>query len=352
MDTRENVDVELIMNRAAQAAAVFSQLDQKQTDRIVRAVYEAGFNNRVKLARMAYEETGLGVVEDKVMKNVVATQIVYEGIRDMKTVGIISDDKQSGIVEIAQPLGPIFAVIPMTNPTSTVLFKILIAMKTRNPIIIRPHHRAARSSIEAARICYEAALKEDAPEHCIQWVGRTTREQTHALMAHRKTALVLATGCPGLVKAAYSSGTPAIGVGAGNVPVFIESSADVEFAVEQIVASKTFDNGTVCASEQAVVAEKPVVDEVIEQFKQHGAYFLSEEEIGKVEPVLFDSERGTMKAEIVGRSARTIAERAGISVPEDTRRRMNERFMNFDASKYMDESIDARKIERMYNRNF
>ena len=307
-----------IIQKAKQAAGVFSQFDQERVDRIVKAVYEVGFNNRIKLAKLAYEETGLGKWEDKVIKNVAATQFIYEDIKDLKTVGIISEDRRSGITEIAQPLGPILAVIPMTNPTSTTMFKILISLKTRNPLIISPHFRAMKSCGEAARICYEAALEAGAPEECVQWFREFAVEDTQALMSHPDLALILATGGPGLVKAAYSSGNPAIGVGAGNVPVYIEQSADIPFAVEQICISKTFDNGTICASEQAIVVEKEISEDVIDQFKKHGGYFLSPEETSSINTIAIDPKRGVMNAEIVGQSAKTIAEKAGINVPDDT----------------------------------
>ncbi|MFH1593886.1 MAG: aldehyde dehydrogenase family protein [Candidatus Omnitrophota bacterium] len=311
--------ISTIMEKATCAAGVFTQFDQEHTDRIVRAVYEAGFNNRVRLAKLANEETGLGNWKDKVIKNVAATQFVYEDIKDLKTVGIISDDKKSGIVEIAQPLGPIFALIPVTNPTSTVMFKILIALKTRNPIIIGPHPKAKRCSIEAARICYEAAMKEDAPEDCVQWLASSTMEETQALMRHKRLALVLATGGAGLVCAAYSSGTPAIGVGPGNVPVFIEQSADIPFAVDQILTSKTFDNGTICASEQALVVERSISEKVISELKKQKAHILSDKEIAKLETIAYDRERGLMSPSVVGKSATVIAGRAGIKVPTGTR---------------------------------
>ena len=312
-------DVNKIMEKAKSAAAIFSQLTQEHTDRIVRAVYEAAFNNRVNLAKLAHEETGKGKWEDKVIKNVVASQFVYNDIKDLKTVGVISDDKDKGIVEIAQPIGPIFALIPVTNPTSTVMFKILIALKTRNPIIIGPHPSALKCSTETARICYEAALKEDAPEDCVQWFSEVSLDATHELMIHPDLSLVLATGGAGLVHAAYSSGTPAIGVGPGNVPVFIEKSANPKFAVEQIMISKTFDNGTVCASEQAIVVERSIVDEVVEQFKEQKAYILSKEEISKLEKTAYDSKRHLMNAAIVGKDAAFIAGMAGLDVPEDVK---------------------------------
>ena len=318
MAETNTIDVEAIMDKAVCAAAVFSEFNQAQTDRIVRAVFEAGFNHRVRLAKMAAEETGIGCWEHKVLKNVVATHLVYENIKNQKTVGIISEDEEQGIVEIAQPLGPIFAVIPVTNPTSTVLFKILIAMKTRNPIIIRPHSSAVKCCDETARICYEAALKADAPEDCIQWVSNTSREQTHALMQHKKMALILATGGGSLVSAAYSSGTPALGVGAGNVPVFIEQSADLEFAVDQILRSKTFDNGTICASEQALVVEQCVADRVLDVLKQRRAYLLSPDEVRQLEKVAYDAPKGVMSTAVIGRTAEAVARMAGIEVPRDT----------------------------------
>jgi acetaldehyde dehydrogenase/alcohol dehydrogenase len=319
MGTTTAVNVGTIMEKAKCAAGIFGQLDQEHTDRIVRAVYEAAFKDRVRLAKLAYEETGKGKWEDKVIKNVVATQLVYNSIKPLKTVGIISEDEERGIVEIAQPIGPIFALIPVTNPTSTIMFKILIAMKTRNPIIIGPHPKAQKCSNETARVCYEAALKAGAPDDCVQWLTDATLDQTHELMAHKDLSLVLATGGAGLVHAAYSSGTPAIGVGPGNVPVFIEKSADPRFAVENILLSKTFDNGTICASEQAIVVERQILDAVVDQFKKQKAYFLSREEVKKLELAAYDPARGLMRADIVGKSAPVIAKMAGIDVPDDVR---------------------------------
>jgi len=307
------------MNRATMAGAVFAQFDQAQTDGIVRAVYEAGFNNRVKLAKMAVEETGLGIWEHKVQKNVLATQFVYEDIRDLKTCGIISEDHESGIMEIAQPMGPILAIIPVTNPTSTVLFKILTCLKTRNPVIICPSKKAVDCCSETARICYEAALKADAPEDCIQWLTEVSRDQTHALMQHLELSLILATGGSSLVHDAYSSGTPALGVGAGNVPVFIEKTADVPFAVEQILLSKTFDNGTICASEQALVVEESIAGAVEANLVKNHAVLLNPEQREKLEAIAWNPEKKLMNANVVGKPATWIAEQAGIDVPEDTR---------------------------------
>lgn len=319
MDEQQKNNIDEILERATYAAAIFNQYDQTQTDRIVKAVYKAGLNNRIKLAKMAAEETQLGRWEDKVKKNAIATQYVYENLKNKKTVGIISEDERSGIIEIAQPIGPILAVTPVTNPTSTTLFKSLIALKTRNPIIISPHRRAAKCSIEAARICYEAALGEEAPEDCIQWTTHTTREETQYLMQHPKLALILATGGTGLVHEAYSSGTPALGVGAGNVPVYMEKTADVPFAVDQVMRSKTFDYGTICASEQALVVEKEIAGKVKEELVRQGAYFLNPEEIKAVEKVAWFSGTKSMSPEIVGQSVEKIAVMTGITIPEGTR---------------------------------
>lgn len=312
------LDIEAVMDKAAGAAEAFRRYTQEQTDRIVEAVYKAGFNNRVRLAKLAQEETKLGKWQDKVIKNVIATKFVYEDIKSQKTVGVIAEDKEHGVVEVAEPVGPIFAITPITNPTSTVLFKILISMKSRNPIIIRPHGAARRCSVEAARICYEAALGAGAPEDCVQWIKFSTKEEVLALMSHRKTAMILATGSVDLVRAAYRSGNPAIGIGPGNVPVYIGKTADVPFAVEQIFLSKTFDNGTVCASEQAIVANRHNAEEVIREFKKRKAYFLSEEEVKKLEPVAFDREQKVMRVEVIGQPAPVIAEMAGIKVPPET----------------------------------
>ncbi len=308
-----------ILDKAQLAAAEFHQFDQEQTDRIVEAVFKAGFNNRVKLAKMAQEETGMGVWEHKVIKNVLGTQLVYESIRNEKTVGVISYDARTGITEIAQPLGPILAVIPVTNPTSTAMFKILICLKSRNPIIISSHRGAAKSCTEAVRICYEAALSAGAPEDCIQMISSGSRDFTQMIMAHPKIALILATGGTGLVKAAYSSGNPAIGVGPGNVPVFIDESADIPFAVSNIISSKTFDNGTICASEQAIVVVDSIEQQVKAEFERQNCYFLSSEEILQVEKVAIVAETGSMSPFIVGQPVSVIAQKAGITVPEGTK---------------------------------
>ncbi len=312
------LDIDGVMAQASRAAEAFRRLTQADTDRIVAAVYRAGFNNRIRLAKHAREETQLGRWEDKVIKNVIATRYVYRDIKDLRTVGVVAEDREQDVVEVAEPLGPIFAITPITNPTSTVLFKILIAMKSRNPIIIRPHGAAVDCSVEAARVCAEAAARAGAPEHSIQWVKRSSREEALAFMAHKRTAMILATGSVELVRAAARTGNPSIGIGPGNVPVYIGKSADVPFAVEQIVLSKVFDYGTVCASEQAVVANRVNADEILREFKKRKAYVLSREEIRRLEPVAFNRDQKVMRVEVIGQPAAKIARMAGFGVPDDT----------------------------------
>ncbi len=312
------LDIENIVQNSRKAAKAFCQYNQQETDRITRAVYKAGFNNRIHLAKLTEKETKLGKWEDKVIKNAIATYYVYQDIKDAKTVGVIAEDEKRSIVEHARPVGPIFAVTPITNPTSTVLFKILISMKSRNPIIIRPHSSAKNCSVEAARIAYEAALGAGAPENCVQWIRTSTRDEVLTLMSHPKICLVLATGSVSLVEAARRSANPAIGIGPGNVPVYIGKTADVPFAVEQIIISKTFDYGTICSSEQAIVVSKYNSEEVIAEFKKQKAYFLSRKEVKRLEQVAFNTSEKVMRVEVIGKSALAIAEMAGITVPPDT----------------------------------
>lgn len=311
--------VEGTIHKALTAGHAFSRLDQEQTDRITRAVYEAGFNNRWRLAEMAHKETGIGIVHDKMVKNIIATRFVYKDIIGQKTVGIIREDEENMITEIAKPMGPVFAVTPITNPTSTALFKILIAMKTRNPVIIYPHGAARKCTVETAKICSEAAIGAGAPADCIQWIPRASRDQVLAFMSHRRTSLVLATGSVSLVRAAYSSGNPAIGVGPGNVPVYIGKTADVGFAVDQILLSKLFDNGTICASEQSVVVSDRNASEVRQEFVRRKGYFLSPKEMEKVGNIAINRSQRSMSAEVIGQSPEVIARLAGIDIPEGTR---------------------------------
>jgi acetaldehyde dehydrogenase/alcohol dehydrogenase len=312
-------EVNELLGRASEAAAIFSQLSQKQTDSIVKAVCDAAFAARVRLAKMAVEETGIGRWEDKVIKNVVATQFVYEDMKNLKTAGVIAEDFQTGITEIAHPIGPVLGVIPTTNPTSTTIFKILICLKTRNPIILSFHPRAVKCCTEAARICYDAAVRADAPEFCVQWMKSVSLETTNAIMRDKRLSLILATGGESLVHAAYSSGTPALGVGPGNVPVLIDKSADIPFAAEQILISKLFDNGTICASEQAVIVEKVIEDKMIEEFTKRGAYFAAEDELKALEDACYNREKGLMSADIVGKPASFIAKKAGLKAPADVK---------------------------------
>jgi len=310
--------VDDIIRRAKRAAGEFRKFNQQQVDTIVRAVYLAAMDNRVRLAKMAADETNLGVWQHKVMKNVIASQLVYDHIKNQKTVGVISEDAVSGIIELAQQLGPILALVPVTNPTSTTIFKILITMKTRNPVIISGNPMAKNSVAETARVCYEAALKAGAPEDCVQWLAKPNIMKTKEIMGHRGLALILATGTGELVKASYSSGTPTIGIGSGNVPVYIGASADIPFAVQSILLSKTFDNGSICASEQAVVVKRAMANKIIDEFKRQKAYFMTPEEIEKIGRVAYDAERGVMTAAIVGQPVERIAEKAGFTVPDGT----------------------------------
>ncbi|MBI5867389.1 MAG: aldehyde dehydrogenase family protein [candidate division Zixibacteria bacterium] len=305
-----------IIQRATTAAAEFRKLDQKQTDAIVRAAYLAALNHRVDLAQMACEETGLGVWKDKVVKNVIATQLVYEDIKDQRTVGVISVDPKNGMEEVAQSIGPILGFTPVTNPTSTTIFKALIALKTRNPLIISPAMAARKCTAAALDICYQAARGAGAPEHCLQCMDRASEDTITEMMSDHHLSLILATGTNSTVRKAYRSGKPTIGVGPGNVPVYIGRTADIAFAVENVVRSKTFDNGTVCASEQAIVVKQDTAAAVIAEFKKHGAHFMNPEEIAKVGAVAYDLERRTMKAGVVGQPVSEIARSAGITVPE------------------------------------
>lgn len=307
------------LERALAAAAAFRRLGQAETDRVVHAAYRAALDRRVELARIAHEETGIGVLQHKAVKNAMAAMLVYDDIRDLKTVGVIAEDRRTGVTEIAQSLGPVLGLIPVTNPTATAIFKVLIALKTRNPLILCPHNAARRSVAAAAETCYQAALAAGAPEHCVQWVGRATPELPRALMRHRRLALILATATGTLVREAQASGTPVFGVGPGNVPVYVGASADIPFAVTSIFESKTFDNGTVCASEQAIVTKRDVADQLAAELERQGGHFLSPDEVDRVGTIAFDRQRGTMTATVVGQPVERIAASAGISVPAGTR---------------------------------
>lgn len=307
-----------VVKKAKESQRQYEEFSQEAVDRIVQAVAQAAFAQKESLARMAVDETGMGVAEHKVIKNEVASTGVYESIRDLKTVGVVRENKKDKIVEVASPFGVIAGIVPTTNPTSSAIFKSLIALKTRNAIVFSPHPSAKKCTVEAARICLEAAVKAGAPEGIIGWITNPTMDATQALMKHKDVNLILATGGGALVRAAYSSGKPAYGVGPGNVPCYIEKTADIQKAVKRIVDSKTFDNGTICATEQALVVDRNVSEVVIREFKNHGAYFLNDEEKQKLEKVISPSP-GKLNPKIVGRHATVIALMAGIDVPAETR---------------------------------
>ena len=306
------------VKKAKEAQRQYEEFSQEAVNRIVEAAAKAAFARKDDLAKMAVEETGMGVAEHKAIKNEVASMGVYESIRETKTVGVIRENKKDKVVEIASPFGVIAGIVPTTNPTSSAIFKSLIALKTRNAIVFSPHPSAKGCTVEAARICLEAAVKAGAPEGIIGWISKPTMDATQGLMKHRDVNLILATGGGALVKAAYSSGKPAYGVGPGNVPCYIEKTADFQKAVKRIVDSKTFDNGTICATEQALVVDRYIREVVIREFKNLGAYFLNEEEKKKLEKVISPLP-GKLNPKIVGRHASVIANMAGIEVPADTR---------------------------------
>lgn len=310
--------VETLLEKIAeikQAQEVFATYSQEQVDRIFTAAALAANKKRIPLAKMAHAETGMGVIEDKVIKNHYAAEYIYNAYKDTKTCGILERDEAFGITKIAEPLGVIAAIVPTTNPTSTAIFKALLALKTRNGIIFSPHPRAKKSTIEAANVILEAAVAAGAPKGIIGWIDEPTIELSERVM--KEANIILATGGPGMVRAAYSSGKPAIGVGAGNTPAIIDDTADIKTAVSSILVSKTFDNGMICASEQSVIVSDKIYNEVKKEFAVRGAYFLSKEETQKIREVLLVN--GALNAKIVGQTAHTIAKLAGFNVPAETK---------------------------------
>ena len=304
-----------LIDNVRKAQKEFSTFSQEKVDKIFLAAAMAANKARIPLAKMAVEETGMGVVEDKVIKNNYAAEYIYNKYKDVKTCGVIEEDKSYGIRKVAEPIGLIAAVIPTTNPTSTAIFKTLVSLKTRNGIIISPHPRAKKSTIEAAKIVLEAAVKAGAPENIIGWIDVPSLDLTNMIMQSSDT--ILATGGPGMVKSAYSSGKPALGVGAGNTPAVIDETADITLAVNSIIHSKTFDNGMICASEQSVIVDEKIYNKVRDEFKARGCYFLNEEEKRKVRKTIIVN--GALNAKIVGQKAARIAELAGVTVPETTK---------------------------------
>ena len=313
VDTPEALAEKMAAMRKAQE--IFATYSQEQVDKIFKAAATAADKMRIPLAKMAVEETGMGVMEDKVIKNHYASEYIYNAYKNTKTCGVLEEDKVYGIRKIAEPIGLVAAVIPTTNPTSTAIFKTLLALKTRNAIIISPHPRAKGCTIEAAKVVLEAAIKAGAPEGIIGWIDVPSLELTNQVM--RDADIILATGGPGMVKAAYSSGKPALGVGAGNTPVIIDDSADIRMAVNSIIHSKTFDNGMICASEQSVTVLESIYDQVKAEFAYRGCYFLNAEETEKVRKTIIIN--GALNAKIVGQKAATIAALAGVEVPETTK---------------------------------
>ena len=317
--TRELVDsvekLEALIAKVRAAEAVFATYTQEQVDKIFFEAAMAANKARIPLAKMAVEETGMGVVEDKVIKNHYASEYIYNAYKDTQTVGVVEEDKAYGIKKIVEPIGVVAAVIPTTNPTSTAIFKTLISLKTRNGIIISPHPRAKKSTIAAAKVVLDAAVKAGAPEDIIGWIDVPSLEMTTLLM--KEADIILATGGPGMVKSAYSSGKPAVGVGAGNTPAIIDETADVVLAVNSILHSKTFDNGMICASEQSVIVDDKIYDAVKAEFAARGAYFLNPEETEKVRKTIIIN--GALNAKIVGQRAAKIAALAGVTVPDSVK---------------------------------
>jgi acyl-CoA reductase-like NAD-dependent aldehyde dehydrogenase len=310
------LQVEKMIVQARRAAEEFNGFTQEQVDAIVEAMTKAGVANERMLAELAVEETGIGNVKDKVIKNHFGTQTVYDYMKGKKSVGIIEEDE--GIMTIAEPFGVIAAITPVTNPSATTMFKSLIALKGRNVICLAFHPKAQKCSAAAAKIMLDAAVAAGAPENCIQWITEPSIEATDALMKHSGVAMVIATGGGAMVKAAYSSGHPALGVGPGNVPVFIEKSANLRMAVEDVIASKTFDNGTICSSDQSVIFDdRNIAEKALIMFEREGAYLCNEKEKAKLEAVMFDKERGVPSMAIIGKKPQIIAELAGFSIPAD-----------------------------------
>ena len=312
-------EIEKLVEKGKSALKEMINLNQEQVDNIVKEMALAGLSNHMRLAKMAVEETKRGVYEDKIVKNLFATEYIYHSIKYQKTVGIIDENEEEDYFEIAEPVGVIAGITPVTNPTATTLFKCIIALKTRNPIIFAFHPSSQRCSVESARIVRDAAMKAGAPKDCIQWIEKPSIDATQALMNNDGISLILATGGSSMVKAAYSAGKPALGVGPGNVPCYIEKSADIKRAVTDLILSKTFDNGMICASEQAVIIDKDIYDAVVEYMTKLDCFFVNTEDQQKLEKLVIDEKKCAMNPQIVGQSAYTIAQMAGIDVPADTK---------------------------------
>ena len=314
-----NAMIDQLVANAQKALEEYMKLDQEQVDKIVHAMALAGLDNHMPLAKLAYEETGRGVMEDKIIKNMFASEYIWHDIKYAKTVGIVDENDMEGYVEVAEPVGVVAGVTPVTNPTSTTIFKSMICAKSRDPIIFGFHPSAQKCSAEAAKIVRDAAIAAGAPENCIQWIETPSIEATNALMNHPGVALVLATGGAGMVKAAYSTGKPALGVGPGNVPCYIEKSANLERACTDLMLSKTFDNGMICASEQAVIVDECLADDFERIMKENNCYFLNKEETKKVSDYVINPQKLAVNSAVVGKPASWIAEQAGVKVPDKTK---------------------------------
>ncbi len=318
-DLRSIQEARDLLRKGQVATEILATYNEEQIDRILKAMAQAAEENAVVLAQMAHEETGFGTIADKAYKNHMASTIEYEAIKDMKTIGIIGEDIQKKTIDVADPVGLIMGISPSTNPTSTAIFKSMCAIKGRNAILFSPHPSAAKCTIKTINILADAAVKAGAPENCIATLTMPSIQASNELMHSKEVKLIVATGGPGMVKAAYSAGKPAMGVGAGNSPAYIERTADVKKAVSDIIASKTFDYGTICASEQSVICEECNKDAVIAEFKAQGGYFMTEDETKTVCSKLFKPGTTSMSAKFVGRSPQYIAEKCGISIPEGTK---------------------------------
>ncbi len=317
-DLQSIQEVRDLVARAKAAQRQLAEMPQQKLDAICKAVAEACAAKAEPLAKMAVEETGYGVWQDKVLKNLLGSAITWESIRDMTAVGILREDPQRGLMEVGVPMGVVAALIPSTNPTSTAMYKSIIALKAGNAIVISPHPGAKNCIVETVKIIQEAAKRAGAPEGAVGCITITTMEATNALLTHRDIGIILATGGEAMVRAAYSSGNPAIGVGPGNGPAFIERTADIPLAIKHILDSKTFDNGTICASEQSIVTERCIEEKVTAELRRQGGYFLEEEQSKRLSGLLLRA-NGTMNPKIVGKSAQAIAGMAGIQIPEGTR---------------------------------
>lgn len=322
-DTKPEISAEEMVNKlvenAKHALDEYMKLDQEQIDKITEAMALAGLSAQMELAKMAVDETGRGIFEDKVTKNIFSTEYIWHSVKYEKTVGIIEDNIDEGYLEIAEPVGIVAGVTPVTNPTSTTMFKSIICAKTRNPIIFGFHPNAQNCSVKAAQIVKDAAVRAGAPENCIQWIDHPSIEATGFLMNHPDVATILATGGPGMVKAAYSAGKPALGVGPGNTPCYIEKTAKIKQAVNDLILSKSFDNGMICASEQAAIIDSEIYEETTEFMKKHGCFFAKNEDAEKIQNVVINTEKMTVQSWVVGQYPWQIAEKAGIDIPKDTK---------------------------------